>query len=114
MMMRKPMIPTGPATVVDKTVKYHADQEHFLRRISSGVLIHWDSLPSDLQDLIIDQAVVVDDRHTETPTTLDIENFIRTVKLARRQPAKAAPHENLDIALASASGEGSSAFPFSK
>ncbi len=91
MMMRKPMIPSGPPKVSDKTVRYHATQEHFLRRISSGVLIHWDSLPSDLQDLIIDQAAIVDDRHTEIPTTLDIENFIRTVKLTKRQPAKAEP-----------------------
>lgn len=98
MMNRKAMMPSGPPKVSDRTVRYNAGQEHFMRRISSGVLIHWDSLPSDLQDLIIDQAAIVDDRHTEIPTTLDIENFIRTVKLTKRQPAKAEAVESLDAA----------------
>jgi hypothetical protein len=97
-MMRKAMMPSGPPKVSDKSVRYHAGQEHFLRRIASGVLIHWDSLPGDLQDLIIDQAAMVDDAHTEVPTTLDIENFIRTVKLTKRQPAKVESFQSLDAA----------------
>jgi hypothetical protein len=114
MKVRKTLMPIGPATVVRKTVKYSVDQEHFLRRISSGILIHWDSLPSDLQDLIIDQALVVDDRHAHRPTTLEIENFIRTVKLTKLHDESLVA-EGLAVATAEpVSNEGNSAFSFSK
>lgn len=96
--MRKALIQDAPAVLSDKTLKYKPTQEHFLRRLSSGLLIHWDSLPGDLQDLIIDQAAAVDDRCTETPTPLDIENFIRTVKLAKRQPVHVPSEISLDAA----------------
>ncbi len=66
-----------------KIVKYSAGQEHLVRRLGAALVVQWDALPDELQDLLIDQAAMVDDR--EGPTTArDIENFIRSVRSVRR------------------------------
>lgn len=76
----KPFIP-GPPQVVAKTVKYRADQEHVLRRLGGALVLQWDALPEDLQDLIVDQAAIVDDRDEAPHEAGDIENFIRGAKV---------------------------------
>ncbi len=65
-----------------KTVKYRPAQEHLVRRLGEALVVHWDALPDELQDLLIDQAAVVEDREEAPHTTGDIEAFLRTVKLA--------------------------------
>jgi hypothetical protein len=62
------------------TVKYGAGDEHLLRRLASAIILQWDALPDELQDLIIDQAVAVEDREGGPQTRGDIESFLRTVK----------------------------------
>jgi hypothetical protein len=55
--------------------------------------MHWDTLPDTLQDLLIDQAAVTDDREEGAHTQSDIETFIRGVKviqIAKTQEAKPA------------------------
>lgn len=69
-----------PPQVVAKTLKYRADQEHFLRRIGSAIVLHWDEMPDALQDLIIDQAAQVEDREAAVHDAGDIEAFVRSVK----------------------------------
>lgn len=69
----------GPR-VVSKTLKYRLDQEHLLRRIASALVLHWDELPEQLQDLIIDQASQVEDREAAAHDTTDLEAFVRGVK----------------------------------
>lgn len=65
-----------------KTLKYSEKQEHLLRRLAGALVLHWDELPDELQDLIIDQAAILDDRDEAPHGTADIENFVRTVKTA--------------------------------
>jgi hypothetical protein len=72
----------APPQVEFKTVKYRAGQEHLLRRLGGALVLQWDALPDALQDLIIDQAAVVEDREAAPHATSDIEHFIRTVKVA--------------------------------
>ncbi len=74
-----------------KTVRYRPAQEHLVRRLGEALVVQWDALPDELQDLIIDQAAVVADREEAPHATADIENFIRTVKvaaIARPAPAE--------------------------
>lgn len=78
-----------PPQVEYKTVKYRPAQEHLLRRLGEALVVQWDALPDDLQDLLIDQAAVVQDREEAPHATGDIESFIRTVKVAAI--AKSAP-----------------------
>lgn len=69
-----------PPRPLPLTVKFRAGDEHLLRRLGSAIILQWDALSDDLQDLIIDQAVTVEDRDGGPPTRGDIENFLRTVK----------------------------------
>jgi hypothetical protein len=53
------------------------------------LIIHWDALPDAVQDLVIDQAVLMEDREPIAPEQQDIEIFIRTVKARDFKPAAA-------------------------
>lgn len=64
-----------------KTVKYRTEQEHLVRRLGEALVVHWDALPDDLQDLLIDQAALVEDREEAAHETADIENFIRGARV---------------------------------
>lgn len=64
-----------------KTVKYRPEQEYLLRRLGEALVVQWDALPDGLQDLLIDQAAIVEDREDAAHATGDIENFIRTAKV---------------------------------
>jgi hypothetical protein len=70
-----------PPQVVQKTVKYREQQEHLLRRLGGALVLQWDALPDALQDLIIDQAAIVDDREDAPHEGGDIENFIRSARV---------------------------------
>lgn len=74
---------TAPAQqprVIAKTLRYKPDQEHLLRRLANALVLQWDELPDALQDLIIDQAALVEDREGGASEARDIENFIRGAK----------------------------------
>lgn len=91
---RKAAPPQAPQ-VEFKTVKYRATQEHLVRRLGEALVLHWDALPDELQDLLIDQAAVIPDGEDGAHTTGDIESFIRTVKVTAipRPSAAAGPAE---------------------
>lgn len=72
----------GAAQVVPRSVKYSETQEHLLRRLGGALVLQWDALPDALQDLIIDQAAMVDDRTDAPHAARDIEDFIRGAKTA--------------------------------
>ncbi len=84
--------PPQPPGVTQRTLKYREADEHLLRRIAAGVVLQWDQLPDELQDLIIDQAAAVDDRDPAPHEASDIEGFIRNVKTV--SVSKAAPKED--------------------
>jgi hypothetical protein len=83
--------PQGPPAVVPRTLKYKEAQEHLLRRLGSALVLQWDALPDALQDLIIDQAVAVEDRDPQALEANDVENFIRTAKTSALSAKAAAP-----------------------
>jgi hypothetical protein len=66
-----------------KTVRYRAEQEHLLRRLGEALVVQWDTLPDDVQDLLIDQAALVDDREDAPHATADVESFIRNAKVVQ-------------------------------
>ncbi len=66
---------------IPKTVRCKQTDEHVLRRLGNALIVQWDALPDALQDLIIDQAALVEDREQGPHAAADIENFIRNVKL---------------------------------
>jgi hypothetical protein len=69
-----------PPRAMALTLKHTDKQEHFLRRLGQAVVLQWDELPDELQDLLIDQAALVTDREEEPHAASDIENFVRKVK----------------------------------
>lgn len=74
-----PSAATG-GQVIAKTLKYRENQEHLLRRLGSAVVLHWDTLPDALQDILIDQAAAVEDRDAAAHEVADIEAFVRGAK----------------------------------
>ncbi len=63
------------------TLKYKDSDEHLLRRLGQALVLQWDELPDDLQDVLIDQAALVQDRDEAAPhDAAQIESFIRGVK----------------------------------
>jgi hypothetical protein len=69
-----------PPKVMALTLKYKDAQEHLLRRLGQAVVLQWDELPDELQDLLIDQATIVNDASEGPHAAADIESFIRSVK----------------------------------
>ncbi len=90
---RRGFAPDQPPQVALKTLKYREDQEHLLRRLASALVLQWDALPDDLQDLIIDQAAAVEDRDEAASDSSAIEAFIRSAKVTAltKAPVKAEP-----------------------
>lgn len=83
-----------PLAPIAKTLRYSATSEHLLRRLGSALVLQWDALPDDLQDLLIDQAARVEDRD-EAPHALDdLERFVRTVKSVPLRPIVQATASN--------------------
>jgi hypothetical protein len=74
--------PRKPVAVA-LTLKYKDAQEHLLRRLGQAVVLHWDELPDDLQDLLIDQAAAVTDRDEAPHGSDEIMGFIRSVKTSK-------------------------------
>ncbi|MET0181603.1 MAG: hypothetical protein ABW199_01825 [Caulobacterales bacterium] len=76
----------GRPQIVEKTLKYSAAQEPLLRRLASALVLHWDSIPDEVQDVLIDQAVLVEDAAPNTPNSADFESFLRRVRATSLRP----------------------------
>lgn len=72
-----------PPRAEPRALKYRPADEHVLRRLGSAMVMHWDALPDTLQDLIIDQAALADDREDAAHAQSDIETFIRGAKVVQ-------------------------------
>jgi hypothetical protein len=83
--------PVLPPAVIQKTLKYREKDEHLVRRLGAALVLQWDQLTDEMQDLIIDQAAAVDDRDPAAHEASDIEGFVRNVKTVSvaKAPAKA-------------------------
>jgi hypothetical protein len=88
MAKKPPFSPAPPQALAPlaRTLKYRDCDEHLVRRLGSALVLQWDALPDELQDLIADQAVGVEDRADAPHSRENFETFIRT---ARAVPLKA-------------------------
>ncbi len=80
------------------TLKYKDAQEHLLRRLGQAVVLQWDALSNDLQDVLIDQAAIVADRDEAAHGVSELETFIRKVRSVSRS-AQDAPGAEGSIVL---------------
>lgn len=69
-----------PPRAMAITLKYKESDEHLLRRLGQALVLHWDELPNELQDVLIDQATLVHDREEAPHDAVHVENFVRSVK----------------------------------
>ncbi|MEZ5961209.1 MAG: hypothetical protein R3C30_12380 [Hyphomonadaceae bacterium] len=69
-----------PPQAMALTLRYKESDEHLLRRLGQALVLQWDELPDNLQDVLIDQAAGVEDRDEAAHDAADIESFIRNVK----------------------------------
>ena len=60
------------------TLKLKNGQEHLLRRLGQALVLQWEEIAPELQDVLIDQALIVEDR--EPATQSEVETFVRTVR----------------------------------
>ena len=65
------------------TLKYKDAQEHLLRRLGQAVVLQWDELSNELQDVLIDQAAMVADRDETAHGVSELETFIRKTRSLR-------------------------------
>jgi hypothetical protein len=70
--------PPRPAKAVALTLKLKDSQEHLLRRLGQALVLQWEEIPPELQDVLIDQAVIVDDAKPTSQS--ELETFIRSVR----------------------------------
>lgn len=88
---------TQPPRAVRKSLKYRETDEHILRRLASALILHWDAVSDDLQDLLLEQATLVGDHQRLEITQGQIEDFVRTVKaVAVREPLLPEPASPTD------------------
>lgn len=69
-----------PPMAMKITLKYGEADEHLLRRLGQALVLQWDELPDELQDVLIDQATMVEDRDEAAHGADVVEAFIRGVK----------------------------------
>jgi len=72
--------PPRPPMAMALTLRYQDSDEHLLRRLGQALVLQWDELPDQLQDVLIDQAAGVVDREDAPHGAEEIQNFIRSVK----------------------------------
>jgi len=72
--------PPRPPMAMAVTLKYREADEHLLRRLGQALVLQWDELSDELQDVLIDQAAGVEDRDEAAHGADEIQNFIRSVK----------------------------------
>ena len=77
-------------SITGKSILYDERNEHVLRRLGGAVIVHWDNLPADVQDCLLDQAALMDDRMERDNVKKDIETFLRKARVSEHKPKDAA------------------------
>lgn len=78
--MRRGIPPDMPPRVVAKSLRFRDAEEALVRRLGQALVLQWDALSDEMQDLLIDQAAMVDDRDGATASSEAIADFVRNVK----------------------------------
>ncbi len=69
--------------------KYPSEDEPFVRRFGSALLVHWAEIPEELRAKLLAEAAVVWDREFHIPQIAKkLDNFIK------RRPIQAPPRES--------------------
>jgi hypothetical protein len=89
-MRRVSLPPEGPPRALARSLRIRDAQEALVRRLGQALVLQWDALSDEMQDLLIDQAVLVDDRDGGQASAEEIESFVRSVSTMALK-AKAAP-----------------------
>lgn len=66
--------------IVGARIKHNDGEEHILRRIASAVIYQWEEMPPNVQDMIIEQAPFMLDRHETVQLEQQIKKFIEDHK----------------------------------
>ena len=74
----------APPRVAARTLRVRPAQEHLVRRLGQALVLQWDALSDEMQDLLIDQAVTVDD--SGVATAEEVESFVRSVTTMALKP----------------------------
>jgi hypothetical protein len=70
-------------------LKYPSEDEPYIRRLGSALLLHWSELPEELRIKIIDEAATVWDREFHIPQiTRKLDTFVK--RHLARKPAEPA------------------------
>lgn len=68
------------AAPIAKTLKIRAADQHLMLGLGAALVLHWDSIPDAVQDLLIDQAVIVLDADGFPDRRSEVETVIRQAK----------------------------------
>ncbi len=63
--------------ITGRSLDYADEDEHILRRLGGAVVVQWRSLPQDVRDTLLEQAVYINDRTPAVQLKEQIESFIR-------------------------------------
>jgi predicted DNA-binding WGR domain protein len=63
-----------------EVLKYNEDEEHIVRRLGAAIVVQWDNIPEETQDLIKSQAINVFDRYHTVQLAQQINVFIKEKK----------------------------------
>ena len=68
--------------------KYPSEDEPFIRRLGSALLIHWSEIPEDVRAKIVAEAAAVWDREFHIPQIArKLEAFIKRFPVRKTPPA---------------------------
>lgn len=63
-----------------ESIVIEPNEEHFIRRLGGAVVVHWDKLSADMQELLVQQAADMLDPHPIVQADFQIKEFIRKHK----------------------------------
>jgi hypothetical protein len=70
--------PPRPAQAMALTLKLKDGDERLLRRLGQAMVLQWEEITPELQDVLLDQAMIVEDR--EATSEAELHAFVRDVK----------------------------------
>lgn len=76
-----PQSPLVPRPIA-KTLKVRTEDERMLISLGGALIVHWDTIPDTIQDILIDQAAIGLQVAGSPERQAELETLIRTAKVA--------------------------------
>jgi hypothetical protein len=67
-------------SMVGQHIKYTTEEEHILRKIGGAIIVLWETLDPNLQEIIVQQAADMSDRDVIVQGDFQIREFIKAHK----------------------------------